>query len=75
VDPRETATRLTDRGAVDQCPACGGFLTLLDDAYLVLSREAVLTGGLEGLEVAALVCTNCGCIRLHATAALEAPGD
>jgi hypothetical protein len=73
VDPREVANRLTDRGASQECPACGESLQVIGDgAYVLLANPP--GARVKGLDLAALVCENCGCVRLHATRALEADG-
>lgn len=73
MDPREVANRLTDRDAANECPACGEDLEVIRDGGYVLVADTPEPRTM-GLKVAALVCANCGCVRLHATRALEADG-
>ena len=69
MDPREVANRLTDKGAANECPACGETLEVIGDGgYVLLANPP--GPRVKGLDLAALVCSNCGCVRLHATRAL-----
>jgi predicted RNA-binding Zn-ribbon protein involved in translation (DUF1610 family) len=73
MDARELANRLGSRGAAKECPACGEDLEVIGQSGYAL--EALTDGGnidrTQALKLAALVCSNCGCVRLHALRALS----
>jgi hypothetical protein len=70
---RELATSLTLKGGRPDCPSCGGEKwAVADDERLVfvplLSSDGevvVRPDGTEGFSALALVCANCGFVRLH----------
>jgi hypothetical protein len=67
VDAKDIANRLSDRDASEDCDACGERLTVIEDQYYLVQKTDVRIG----IPVAAVTCTNCGYIRLHAIQALE----
>lgn len=75
MDPREIANELTNRGASIECPVCGqGDLEVIGESNYALTAVSERGPGIDpyhALLVAALVCANCGHVRLHATRALE----
>jgi len=74
MDAKETANRLSSRGASSECPACGEGLEVIAESGNAL--EALAPDGnvdrTYALQLAGVICANCGCVRLHALRALEA---
>jgi uncharacterized Zn finger protein len=75
MDAREIANQLTNRGASPECDVCGeGELQVIAESNYALPAQSERGPGVDpyhSLLVAAVVCANCGHVRLHATRALE----
>lgn len=67
MDRRELGNFFTSRGADRDCPACGydgQWIRVEADRDILLVAQG--SGGSEGIPVTAVLCRNCGFVRLHA---------
>lgn len=68
MDRRELQNFFASRGADSDCPACG-----YDGAWLPLEEDSdlYLPSKIGPVPVTAVICHNCGFVRLHSLAAIR----